>query len=61
MALNQRKSRIESQLEAVKRRIEEATEKHKEQIRKSLTSKNPEEREMAERIADWWNVSTDTE
>ena len=43
-------------LEEVKDRIEVATQSHKEQIARSLSSEDEEEREMAERVANWYQI-----
>lgn len=46
----------ERELERLKARLEELTAAHRKQIRKSLTSKIPEERDAARSIAAFWEV-----
>lgn len=48
---------LRRRLEAAERRVEELKGKHREQIERSLTSKDAEERGMAAAIATWWEVS----
>lgn len=50
----------EALLVEMKARLVKLTEAHKEQIRRSLTSKDPEEREMAEGVAAWYGVTPST-
>ncbi len=52
---DQRRS-LEARLADVLSRIEQAKEAHRKQIATSLQSKNTDEREMATRIATWWEV-----
>lgn len=56
LALEDTRRGLEEKLAKVNERIEKAKEAHREQIAKSLTSKNPEEREMAQRVATFWDV-----
>jgi hypothetical protein len=51
----------EARLERMKARLERLTHAHKEQIRRSLTSKDPEERAMAEGVAAWYDVRPTTD
>jgi len=54
--LERQRRTLESKLANVLSRIERAKQAHRTQIAASLQSKNPDEREMAERIATWWDV-----
>lgn len=56
LALEDTRRGFEEKLAKVKERIEKVKEAHREQIAKSLTSTDPEEREMAHGIATFWEV-----
>lgn len=49
----------EERLERMQRRLANAIEKHRQQIRQSLLSEDPEERRAAESIAAFWDVLPD--
>lgn len=54
--LEKKRNRLREELAKVEQDLAAAYERHRELIRVSLTSSIPEEREMAERVADWWEV-----
>lgn len=56
LVLERERRELEARLAVVKARLEEAIEAHKRQIARSLTSKDPEEREMAASIREWYGI-----
>ena len=58
LALEREVRETEQRLAVLKERLALAIEAHREQIRRSLDSKLPEEREMAEDVAVWYDVLT---
>ena len=56
LSLEREKRELETRLEQVKTDLAVAVANHRAQIAKSLTSKDLEEREMAEGVRAWYEV-----
>ena len=50
--------KAEARLHAAQDQLKAAEAAHRAQIAKSLRCRRPEEKEMAQRIATWWEVPT---
>lgn len=56
LGLERKKRELEKRLQDVQAKLEVAIENHRHQIARSLTSKDPEERRMAENVRAYYDV-----